>query len=431
MSNRAIASIKDIYAREILDSRGFPTVEVEVILETGNFGTAQVPSGASTGSYEAHELRDNNLNRYNGKGVLEAVINIREKIAPCLIGMNAFKQNIIDDLMIELDGTSNKKVLGANAILGVSLAIAKAAAEELSLPLYRYIGGLSANVMPIPMMNLINGGSHANNNVDFQEFMIMPIGADSFKEGLRWGAEIFYSLGKVLKKRQLICGVGDEGGYAPNLGSNKEALDLLIEAVEKAGYKPGKQIFFAMDIASSEFYKFGQYVYDDTSHSAKEFIDYLSKLVSQYPIVSIEDSLHEEDWENWRLCTESLGDLVQLVGDDLFVTNQHRLRKGINERVANSILIKLNQIGSLTETLNTISLASRNQYNTVISHRSGETEDTTIADLAVAVNAGQIKTGSLCRSERIAKYNRLLRIEEELGQSAIYAPKIGLGPNFS
>ena len=430
MSNRAIASIKDIYAREILDSRGFPTVEVEVILETGNFGTAQVPSGASTGSYEAHELRDNNLNRYNGKGVLEAVRNIREKIAPCLIGMNAFKQNIIDDLMIELDGTSNKKVLGANAILGVSLAIAKAAAEELSLPLYRYIGGLSANVMPIPMMNLINGGSHANNNVDFQEFMIMPIGADSFKEGLRWGAEIFYSLGKVLKKRQLICGVGDEGGYAPNLGSNKEALDLLIEAVETAGYKPGKQIFFAMDIASSEFYKFGQYVYDDTSHSAKEFIDYLSKLVSQYPIVSIEDSLHEEDWENWRLCTESLGDLVQLVGDDLFVTNQHRLRKGINERVANSILIKLNQIGSLTETLNTISLASRNQYNTVISHRSGETEDTTIADLAVAVNAGQIKTGSLCRSERIAKYNRLLRIEEELGKSAIYAPKIGLGPNF-
>ena len=428
MLNRTIASIKNIHAREILDSRGFPTIEVEVILATGNFGIAQVPSGASTGSYEAHELRDNDINRYNGKGVLKAVTNIREKITPCLLGMNAFEQKIIDNVMIEIDSSSNKEVLGANAILGVSLAVAKAAAKDLSLPLYRYIGGLSANVMPIPMMNLTNGGSHAYNNVDFQEFMIMPIGAESFKEALRWGAEVFHSLGKVLKKRNLMSGVGDEGGYAPNLNSNKEALDLLIEAIETAGYKPGKEISLAMAIASNEFYKCGEYVYDNTSHSAKEFIDYLSKLVGQYPIISIEDSLQEEDWDNWQLCTESLGNLIQLVGDDLFVTNQERLRKGIKKKVANSILIKLNQIGSLTETLDTISLASRNQYNTVISHRSGETEDTTIADLVVAVNSGQIKTGSLCRTERIAKYNRLLRIEEELGQSAIYAPKIGLGP---
>ncbi len=431
MSSRTISPIKTIHAREILDSRGVPTVEVEVTLETGNLGIAQVPSGASTGSYEAHELRDNNINRYNGKGTLKAVANIQEKIAPYLIGMNVFEQDIIDNLMIQLDGSSNKQVLGANAILGVSLAISKAAAKELSLPLYRYIGGLSANVMPIPMMNLINGGSHADNNVDFQEFMIMPIGAESFREGLRWGAEIFYSLGKVLKKRKLISGVGDEGGYAPNLGSNKEALDLLIEAIDTAGYKPGKHIFLAMDIASNEFYKCGQYTYDNTSHSANEFIHYLSELVGQYPIVSIEDGLHEEDWDNWQLFTKSLGDRVQLVGDDLFVTNQNRLCKGINKKVANSILIKFNQIGSLTETLNTISLASRNQYSTVISHRSGETEDTTIADLAVAINSGQIKTGSLCRSERVAKYNRLLRIEEELGKSAIYAPKIGLGPKFS
>ena len=428
MLNRTIASIKNIHAREILDSRGFPTVEVEVILATGSFGIAQVPSGASTGSYEAHELRDNDINRYNGKGVLKAVTNIREKITPFLLGMNAFEQKIIDNVMIEIDSSSNKEVLGANAILGVSLAVAKAAAKDLSLPLYRYIGGLSANVMPIPMMNLINGGSHAYNNVDFQEFMIMPIGAESFKEALRWGAEVFHSLAKDLKKRNLMSGVGDEGGYAPNLNSNKEALDLLIEAIETAGYKPGKEISLAMDIASNEFYKCGEYVYDNTSHSAKEFIDYLSKLVGQYPIISIEDSLQEEDWDNWQLCTESLGNLIQLVGDDLFVTNQERLRKGIKKKVANSILIKINQIGSLTETLDTVSLASRNQYNTVISHRSGETEDTTIADLVVAVNSGQIKTGSLCRTERIAKYNRLLRIEEELGQSAIYAPKIGLGP---
>ncbi|MGB5769713.1 MAG: phosphopyruvate hydratase, partial [Crocosphaera sp.] len=314
------------------------------------------------------------------------------------------------------------------AILAVSLATAKAAADELALPLYRYLGGPLANVLPVPMMNVINGGSHADNNVDFQEFMIMPIGAECFKEGLRWGAEVFASLSKVLKERNLLSGVGDEGGYAPNLGSNQEALDLLIEAIEKAGYKPGEQVALAMDVASSEFYKDGQYVYDGAPHSPQEFIDYLSKLVDQYPIISIEDGLQEDDWDNWKLHTESLGSRIQLVGDDLFVTNPTRLQKGIDMGVANSILIKLNQIGSLTETLETIALATRHQYSSVISHRSGETEDTTIADLAVATRAGQIKTGSLCRSERVAKYNRLLRIEEELGDRAVYAPKVGLGP---
>ena len=428
MLNKPVVSIEAITAREILDSRGRPTIEAEVLLETGAFGIAQVPSGASTGSFEAHELRDDDLHRYGGKGVLTAVRNVKEKIAPQVLGMDVFDQTAIDQKMIDRDGSSNKKELGANAILGVSLAVAKAAADELAIPLYRYLGGPLANVLPVPMMNVINGGSHADNNVDFQEFMIMPVGADSFKEGLRWGAEVFASLSKVLKERKLLSGVGDEGGYAPNLGSNQEALDLLIEAVEKAGYKPGEQVALAMDVASSEFYKEGQYVYDGAPHSPQEFIDYLVKLVDQYPIISIEDGLQEDDWDNWKILTDTLGSRIQLVGDDLFVTNPTRLQKGIDMGVGNSILIKLNQIGTLSETLETIASATRHQYSSVISHRSGETEDTTIADLAVATRAGQIKTGSLCRSERVAKYNRLLRIEEELGDRAVYAPKVGLGP---
>lgn len=428
MLNKPEVLIEAITAREILDSRGRPTIEAEVFLETGAFGIAQVPSGASTGSFEAHELRDNDPNRYGGKGVLKAVRNVKEKIAPQLLNTNAFDQTSLDQKMIDCDGSSNKKELGANAILSVSLATAKAAAAELQIPLYRYLGGPLANVIPIPMINVLNGGSHANNNVDFQEFMVMPIGADSFKEGLRWGAEVFATLSKVLKERNLLSGVGDEGGYAPDLQSNQEALDLLIEAIERAGYKPGEQMALAMDVASSEFYKDGQYVYDGSAHSSQEFVKYLVKLVDQYPIISIEDGLQEEDWDNWKLHTESLGSRIQLVGDDLFVTNQTRLQKGIDMGVANSILIKLNQIGTLTETLETIALATRKQYSSVISHRSGETSDTTIADLAVATRAGQIKSGSLCRSERVAKYNRLLRIEEELGDCALYAPKVGLGP---
>lgn len=428
MLNKPEVLIEAITAREILDSRGRPTIEAEVFLETGAFGIAQVPSGASTGSFEAHELRDNDPNRYGGQGVLKAVRNVKEKIAPQLLNTNAFDQTSLDQKMIDCDGSSNKKELGANAILSVSLATAKAAAAELQIPLYRYLGGPLANVIPIPMINVLNGGSHANNNVDFQEFMVMPIGADSFKEGLRWGAEVFATLSKVLKERNLLSGVGDEGGYAPDLQSNQEALDLLIEAIERAGYKPGEQMALAMDVASSEFYKDGQYVYDGSAHSSQEFVKYLAKLVDQYPIISIEDGLQEEDWDNWKLHTESLGSRIQLVGDDLFVTNRTRLQKGIDMGVANSILIKLNQIGTLTETLETIALATRKQYSSVISHRSGETSDTTIADLAVATRAGQIKSGSLCRSERVAKYNRLLRIEEELGDCAVYAPKVGLGP---
>jgi enolase len=428
MLSKSEVLIEAIEAREILDSRGRPTIEAEVRLETGATGLAQVPSGASTGTYEAHELRDGDKNRYGGKGVLIAVRNVNEKIAPELIDMDAFDQVSIDLKMMARDGTPNKRELGANAILAVSLATAKAAAEELQIPLYRYLGGPLANLLPVPMMNVLNGGSHADNNVDFQEFMIMPVGADSFREALRWGAEVFASLSGVLKERQLLSGVGDEGGYAPNLESNQEALDLLIEAIEKAGYKPGEQIALAMDVASSEFYKDGQYIYDGSAHSPQELIDYLDKLVSQYPIISIEDGLQEEDWDNWKLLTDKLGSRIQLVGDDLLVTNPVRLQKAINLGIANSILIKLNQIGSLTETLETIALATRNKYTSVISHRSGETEDTTIADLAVATRAGQIKTGSLCRSERVAKYNRLLRIEDELGDRAIYAAKLGLGP---
>ena len=428
MLNQSEAVIEAIAAREILDSRGRPTVEAEVRLETGAVGLAQVPSGASTGTFEAHELRDEDKHRYGGKGVLTAVRNVKEKLAPELIDMDALDQVTIDQTMIKRDGSPNKKNIGANAILAVSLANAKAAANELDIPLYRYLGSPLSNVLPVPMMNVINGGAHADNNVDFQEFMIMPVGADSFKEALRWGAEVFASLSKVLKDKGLLSGVGDEGGYAPNLGSNQEALDLLITAIEKAGYKPGEQVALAMDVAASEFYKDGNYVYDGASHSPTEFIDYLDKLVNQYPIISIEDGLHEEDWTNWKLLTDKMGSRVQLVGDDLFVTNPTRLQKGIDAGVGNAILIKLNQIGTLTETLETIDLATRSGYRSVISHRSGETEDTTIADLAVATRAGQIKTGSLCRSERVAKYNRLLRIEEELGDRAVYAGKIGLGP---
>ena len=427
MEYKPETAIEAIDAREILDSRGRPTVEAEVMLLSGARGLAQVPSGASTGTFEAHELRDDDSHRYGGKGVLYAVRNIKEKITPELLGMDALDQASVDQKMIERDGSLNKKNLGANAILAVSLATAKAAADNLGLPLYRYLGGPLANLLPVPLMNVINGGAHADNNVDFQEFMIVPVGAPTFRDALRWGAEVFASLAKVLKEKKLLTGVGDEGGFAPNLESNQAALELLIAAIEKAGYKPGEQVALAMDVAASEFYKEGQYVYDGSSHSPEEFIDYMAKLVGQYPIISIEDGLHEEDWDHWKLLSQKLGN-IQLVGDDLFVTNPIRLKKGIELGAGNSILIKLNQIGSLTETLETIDLATRRGYRSVISHRSGETEDTTIADLAVATRAGQIKTGSLCRSERVAKYNRLLRIEDELGDRAIYAGAVGLGP---
>lgn len=421
-------TIESIQAREILDSRGRPTVEAEVHLVNGIIGLAQVPSGASTGSFEAHELRDGDKGRYSGKGVLTAVKNVEEQITPNLVKINALNQTLVDSKMIEIDGSPNKSNLGANAILAVSLATAKAAANSVGMPLYRYLGGPQASLLPVPLMNVINGGAHAANNVDIQEFMIVPVGAASFKEALRWGAEVFATLSGVLKDKGLLGGVGDEGGYAPNLGSNQEALDILIAAIKKAGYKPGEQVALALDVAASEFYKDGNYIYDGATHSPGELIDYLASLVDQYPIVSIEDGLHEEDWESWVQLTQKLGSKVQLVGDDLFVTNGSRLQKGIDLAAGNSILIKLNQIGSLSETLETIDLATRNGYRSVISHRSGETEDTTIADLAVGTRAGQIKTGSLCRSERVAKYNRLLRIEDELGDRAIYAGTIGLGP---
>lgn len=428
MTNTLDTAIEFIQAREILDSRGRPTIEAEVHLANGIMGLAQVPSGASTGTFEAHELRDGDKSRYGGKGVLTAVENVKEKIAAELLGLDAVNQELVDRVTIELDGSPNKSNLGANAILAVSLATAKAAAAALTLPLYRYLGGPLANLLPVPLMNVINGGAHAANNVDFQEFMIVPLGATSFREALRWGAEVFASLSKVLDDKGLLTGVGDEGGFAPNLESNQAALELLVAAIEKAGYKPGEQVALALDVAASEFYKNGQYVYEGAAHSPAELIEYFSKLVGQYPIVSIEDGLHEEDWQSWMLLNQKLGSQVQLVGDDLFVTNAIRLRKGIESKAANAILIKLNQIGSLTETLETIDLATRNGYRSIISHRSGETEDTTIADLAVATRAGQIKTGSLCRSERVAKYNRLLRIEEELGDQAIYAGTVGLGP---
>ncbi len=420
-------AIETIVAREILDSRGRPTVEAEVHLISGVVGVAQVPSGASTGTFEAHELRDDDKSRYGGKGVLKAVRNVHEIIAPQLIQMDVVNQELLDRTMILLDGSPNKAQLGANAILAVSLAAAKAGAEYLGLPLYRYLGGPLANLLPVPLMNVINGGAHASNNVDFQEFMIVPVGAASFREALRWGAEVFAALSKVLDDKGLLTGVGDEGGFAPNLESNQAALELLMLAIAKAGYKPGEEVALAMDVAASEFYKEGQYVYDGAPHAPTEFIEYMAGLVEQYPIISIEDGLHEEDWQHWQLLTEKLGN-IQLVGDDLFVTNTSRLQKGIQQKAGNAILIKLNQIGSLTETLETIDLATRNGFRSVISHRSGETEDTTIADLAVATRAGQIKTGSLCRSERVAKYNRLLRIEDELGDRAVYAGAVGLGP---
>ena len=422
------SAIDNIVAREILDSRGRPTIEAEVHLVSGVVGVAQVPSGASTGTFEAHELRDNDKSRYSGKGVLKAVQNVNETIAPQLADLDVLNQELLDRTMISLDGSPNKAQLGANAILAVSLAAAKAGAEMLGMPLYRYLGSPLANLLPVPLMNVINGGAHAANNVDFQEFMIVPVGASSFREALRWGAEVFASLSKVLDEKGLLTGVGDEGGFAPNLESNGAALELLMSAIASAGYKPGEEIALALDVAASEFYKEGQYVYDGKPHAPTEFIDYLAQLVDRYPIVSIEDGLHEEDWQHWQLLTQKIGDRVQLVGDDLFVTNATRLQKGIEQKAGNSILIKLNQIGSLTETLETIDLANRNGFRSIISHRSGETEDTTIADLAVATRAGQIKTGSLCRSERVAKYNRLLRIEDELGDRAVYAGTVGMGP---
>ena len=418
--------IDTIVAREVLDSRGTPTVEAEVMLEGGASGRAIVPSGASTGAHEACELRDGG-SRYCGKGVLQAVANVEEKIAPALCGLSALDQGTVDAAMIELDGSDNKSALGANAILGVSLATARAAANGVGLPLYRYLGGPMANLLPVPLMNVINGGAHAANSLDFQEFMIVPHGAPSFREALRMGTEVFHTLKGLLQERGMSTAVGDEGGFAPDLG-NDAAGDILVQAIEKAGYRPGDQISLALDVASTEFFKDGRYAFGGGSFSSAEMVDELAKLVSRYPIVSIEDGVAEDDWDGWALLTEKLGKTVQLVGDDLFVTNSARLQRGLDLGVANSILIKVNQIGSLTETLQAIDLAGRAGYTSVISHRSGETEDTTIADLAVATRAGQIKTGSLSRSERVAKYNQLLRIEDELGSQAVYAGAQDRGP---
>ncbi|MCP9916390.1 phosphopyruvate hydratase [Cyanobium sp. ATX 6F1] len=420
--------IDSVVAREVLDSRGTPTVEAEVLLEGGARGMAIVPSGASTGAHEAHELRDGDPSRYFGKGVTKAVTNIEEKIAPALCGLSATDQGTVDAALIELDGSDNKSALGANAILAVSLAVARAAAEGVGLPLYRYLGGPMATLLPVPLMNVINGGAHAANNLDFQEFMVVPHGASSFREALRMGAEVFHTLKGLLAEQGLSTAVGDEGGFAPDLTSNDAGGDLLVAAIEKAGYRPGDQISLALDVASTEFFKDGRYAFGGGSYTSAELVDQLEAMVSRYPIVSIEDGLAEDDWEGWALLTERLGSRVQLVGDDLFVTNTSRLQRGIEQGIANSILIKVNQIGSLTETLQAIDLAGRAGYTSVISHRSGETEDTTIADLAVATRAGQIKTGSLSRSERVAKYNRLLRIEDELGSQAIYAGVEDRGP---
>lgn len=418
-------TILDIYAREVLDSRGNPTVEVEVYTESGAFGRAIVPSGASTGEHEAVELRDGDKSRYLGKGVLKAVENVNEIIAPELVGMDATDQIGIDRLMIELDGTENKGKLGANAILGVSMAVAHAAADFVGLPLYRYLGGFNAKQLPTPMMNIINGGSHADNNVDFQEFMILPVGAPTFKEAIRMGAEVFHALKSVLSAKSLNTAVGDEGGFAPNLGSNREALEVIVEAIEKAGYKAGQDIQLGMDVASSEFFNKETGKYDlagegRTGVTSAEMVDFYEQLVNEFPIVSIEDGLDENDWDGHKLLTERIGGKVQLVGDDLFVTNTKKLSQGIEQGVGNSILIKVNQIGTLTETFEAIEMAKRAGYTAVVSHRSGETEDATIADIAVATNAGQIKTGSMSRTDRIAKYNQLLRIEDELGVLAVY-----------
>lgn len=416
--------IEKILAREILDSRGRPTLEAEVYLVGGSSGRAAVPSGASTGSFEAHELRDDDPGRYGGKGVMTAVGNVREVIAPAVIGLDALDQLGLDRTMIALDGSANKSNLGANALLSVSLAAAHAGAAALGLPLYRYLGGPMANLLPVPCCNVINGGAHADNNVDVQEFMIVPVGAPSFKEALRYSAEVFATLRSVLHSQKLGTGVGDEGGFAPNLSSNKAALDLLMQAIEKAGYRPGEDIAIALDVAATELYKEGNYVYDGEAHTPDEWLDYLTGWADHYPIISIEDALSEDDWTNWEKLTTRLGNRVQLVGDDLFVTNPIRLQQGIDRHVANAILIKVNQIGTLSETLQTIALGARHGYRAMMSHRSGETEDVTIADLAVATRCGQIKTGSLARSERVAKYNQLLRIEEALGESAEYPGRL-------
>ncbi len=420
-----MTTIVDVFAREILDSRGNPTIEVDVALEGGALGRAAIPSGASTGEHEAVELRDGDAKRYMGKGVQQAVKNVNDIIANDIIGEDATNQVLIDKILLELDGTPNKAKLGANATLGVSLAVCKAAAEAFGLPLYQYIGGVNAKVLPVPMMNILNGGKHADNNVDLQEFMVMPAGASSFTEALRMGTEVFHSLKAVLKKKGLNTSVGDEGGFAPDLKSNEEALQVIVEAITKAGYKPGKQIFIALDPASSEFFDKKTQMYNLKGEGKKltpaKMVDFYAKLVEKYPIISIEDGMAEDDWDGWKLMTEKLGDKIQLVGDDLFVTNVVRLKRGIDMGVCNSILIKLNQIGTLTETLDAIEMAKAASYTAVVSHRSGETEDSTIADVVVATNAGQIKTGSACRTDRICKYNQLMRIEESLGEVARFA----------
>jgi len=420
-------NIAFIHAREVLDSRGNPTVEADVILESGVMGRAMVPSGASTGEHEANELRDGDKGRYLGKGVSKAVLNVNEQIAPALAGFDVMDQRGLDQLMLDLDGTPNKSKLGANAILGVSLAAARAAANLLDIPFYRYLGGANAHLLPTPMMNIVNGGSHADNNLDFQECMIVPHGAESFKEALRMGAEVFHNLKKVLNEQGKNTAVGDEGGFAPAVDSNEEGLSIIMTAIERAGYKPGEQISLALDVASSEFYDKESNTYvlgaENAKKSAEEMVDFYAGLVDKYPILSMEDGLDENDWDGWKILTDKLGKKMQLVGDDLFVTNRKRLIQGIQQGIGNSILIKLNQIGSLTETLDVIEIAKKAKYNNVISHRSGETEDTTIADLSVATNAGQIKTGSLSRTDRVAKYNQLLRIEEDLGDQAVYIGK--------
>ena len=425
-----MASIEAVGAREILDSRGNPTVEVEVLLDDGTVARAAVPSGASTGAFEAYEKRDGDKKRYLGKGVEKAVDAVLDEINPKIMGFDASEQRLIDAEMLTMDGSKNKENLGANAILGVSLAVARAAADSANLPLFRYVGGPNAHILPVPMMNILNGGSHADTNVDIQEFMIAPIGAPSFKEALRWGAEVYHMLKKVLHDRGLSTGLGDEGGFAPNLESNRAALDVIMEAIEKAGYTPGKDIALALDVAATEFYKDGAYQFEGAAKSAAEMTAYYAELVAAYPLVSIEDPMSEEDWDGWKAITDALGAKVQLVGDDLFVTNPERLQRGIDTATANALLVKVNQIGSLTETLDAVDLAHRNGYRCMMSRRSGETEDTTIADLAVATNCGQIKTGAPARSERVAKYNQLLRIEEELDDAAVY-PGAGAFPRFA
>ncbi|WP_276787374.1 phosphopyruvate hydratase [Trueperella bernardiae] len=416
-----MANIEAVHAREILDSRGNPTVEVEVLLDDGHYGRAGVPSGASTGAFEAVELRDGDKARYGGKGTLKAVANVIEEMEEELIGLDASEQRYIDQILRDLDGTPNKGKLGANGILGVSLAVAKASAESAGLSLFSYLGGPNAHVLPVPMMNILNGGSHADSNVDIQEFMIAPIGAPTFKEALRMGAEVYHELKAVLKERGLSTGLGDEGGFAPNLETNAAALDLIVEAIERAGYKPGADVALALDVASTEFFKDGEYMFEGGEKDTAYMVDYYEKLITDYPIVSIEDPLSEDEWEDWKALTERIGDRVQLVGDDLFVTNPERLAKGIEMDVANALLVKVNQIGTLTETLEAVEMAHRAGYKSMTSHRSGETEDTTIADLAVATNSGQIKTGAPARGERVNKYNQLLRIEEELDDAAVYA----------